>query len=431
MNSDLLDNIKLLNPWLAQKGSLPLPIENYIHRTQEKLLTQADWDKLALILTGPRQAGKSTLSQYIARAILKSNRFSEFLYLNCDFFRIRQWLDEMTFLQQAEKNFKLTKAIIFIDEIQRLPNPGIFLKTLIDLKLPHKIMASGSSQLEIKSHVQEYLTGRHFEALILPLSYAEIGGDVDLPTRLIYGCYPQIVQENQKLLLIQQLFQDYLTKDIIEVLKIGKPDVMRTLISLIAHSSGQLVNYQQLAIDCKVSIPTVQHYLDILEKTYVLYRITPFVGNKRQELTSNPILYFIDNGFRNASLNNFQPLEQRSDLGLLVQGTVLQELLKWKTQHFYQCNIHYWRTKSGAEVDFIIAKNILDCIPIEVKYRSMMQPTISRSFRSFITAYQPKQAIMITKDFETTIIFENCNIQLIPLKKLENLLTILTNYMLS
>ncbi len=313
--------------------------------------------------------------------------------------------------------FNLKHPIILIDEVQRLNNPGLLLKACADLKLNIKMIATGSSQLEIKSKVQEFLTGRHIESLVLPLSYQEIEKVDD--QELIYGCYPAIVKSSEKKILLRQLFHDYIDKDIIEILKISKPDVMQKLITLLAHSSGQLVNYNQLATDCMVSVPTIQNYISILENTYTLVRLTPFVGNKRKEITSNPIFYFIDNGFRNQSLQNLSlSLETRQDTGLLVQSAVFQELLKLKTQHFYDFNIHFWRTQSGAEVDFVIYKNAECIIPIEVKFVTMNSPSVTKGFRSFVEAYKPRYGFYITKNFNQKIMMDGCEIQFISFAKL-------------
>lgn len=154
------------------------------------------------------------------------------------------------------KQFKLNSPIVFIDKVQRLPSPGLLLKTIADLNLPIKMIASGSSQLEIKSKVQKYLTGSHFSSLVLPLSFREWEASSYLEEWLIYGAYLQIVDSNVKELLLAQLYQDYITKDIIETLQIGQPDIFQKLLGLVAHSSGQLVNYTQLAADCQISIST-------------------------------------------------------------------------------------------------------------------------------------------------------------------------------
>lgn len=416
MNDTLIQLIHQSNPWL-KKPKTPIISNDYIPRLQAKTLLSPEWDTLWTILIGPRQAGKTTLACYLAANLLDENRYDALLYLNCDLYEIRQWLIDPLFIQQAMDEFNLKRPIILIDEVQRLNNPGLLLKACADLKLNIKMIATGSSQLEIKSKVQEFLTGRHIESLVLPLAYQEIG-KID-HQELIYGCYPAIVKSSEKKILLQQIFHDYIDKDIIEILKIGKPDVMQKLITLLAHSSGQLVNYNQLAADCMISTPTIQHYLSILENTYTIARLTPFVGNKRKEITSNPIFYFIDNGFRNQSLQNLSlSLETRQDTGLLIQSAVFQEILKLKTQHFYNFNIHFWRTQSGAEVDFILYKNSECIIPVEVKFVTMNAPQVTKGFRSFVDAYKPRHGFYITKNFNQKMMVDDCEVQFISFARL-------------
>jgi predicted AAA+ superfamily ATPase len=423
MKDQLINLIHQANPWLKQRD-LPMLADGHILRLQTEKLLSSEWDNLWLVLVGPRQAGKTTLAKYLAQTLVKQKRFETLLYLNCDLLEIRQWLTSPLFIQEAMEQFQLKKPIILIDEVQRLENPGLLLKACADLKLNIKMIATGSSQLELKSKVQEYLTGRHLETLVLPLSYQEIGNAET--SQLVYGCYPAVVKSTEKAMLLRQIYQDYISKDIIEILKVSKPDIMQKLITLVAHSSGQLINYNQLATDCQVSSSTIQNYLSILENTYTLARVTPFVGNKRKEITSNPIFYFIDNGFRNQSLRNLSmALDTRQDIGLLIQSAVFQELLKFKVQHFYDITLHFWRTQSGAEVDFVLYKNEDCIIPIEVKFRTMNSPVISRSFRSFIDAYQPQYGFFITKDYNKKMMVGNCKIHFISFARLLDLFEIL------
>jgi uncharacterized protein len=304
--------------------------------------------------------------------------------LNCDLEEVRSWLKSPLFIQEGMEQFNLPSPIIFIDEVQRLPSPGLLLKTIADLNLPVKMIASGSSQLEIKSKVQEHLTGRHFSSLVLPLSFQEWEAAAQLDKWMLYGSYPQIIDSNVPELLLSQLYQDYVSKDIVETLQVGQPDSFQKLLGLIAHSSGQLVNYSQLAADCQMSVKTIHHYLSIAQQTFVIAQVSHFVGNKRMELTRNPIFYFIDNGFRNYALRNFGDPTYRSDLGLLVEGIIFQEIYKLINQKFLNYSIHYWRTKAGAEVDFVIKKNEDSSLPIDVKYRNLTIPQISRGYRSFL-----------------------------------------------
>ncbi len=421
MHDKLISLIKQANPWLADISELRVD-ESYIPRLQTKKLLSVEWDKLWLIFIGPRQAGKTTLARFLSKELIRLKRYENLIYLNCDVMEIRNWLTNPLFITELMEQFELNHPIILIDEVQRLENPGLLLKACADLKLKIKMIATGSSQLEMKAKVQEYLTGRHLDALILPLSYQEIADKNE--AKLIFGCYPGIIQSNEKNILLKQIYDDYINKDIIEILKVSKPDIMQKLIILMAHSSGQLVNYNNLATDCQVTIPTIQNYLSILENTYILSRITPFVGNKRKEITSNPIYYFIDNGFRNQALHNLSlDLDLHQDLGLLVQSAVFQELLKFKVQHFYDFTIHYWRTQSQAEIDFVIYKNDNCIVPIEVKYRSMNDPVVTRAFRSFIDAYRPKHGFFITKDYNSKLTIQGCEIQFISFSKLTTLLT--------
>lgn len=424
MNDLLISLIHQANPWLKKPDAAILQ-NGYIPRLQTQKLLLPEWDNLWLVLVGPRQAGKTTLAKFISKELIQQQRFETLLYLNCDLLEIRQWLTSPLFIQEAMDEFKFKKPIILIDEVQRLENPGLLLKACADLKLDIKMIATGSSQLELKSKVQEYLTGRHLETLVLPLSYQEIGKVTD--AQLVYGCYPAVIKSSEKEILLRQIYQDYISKDIIEILKVSKPDTMQKLITLIAHSSGQLVNFNQFATDCMVTIPTIQHYISILENTYTLARITPFVGNKRKEITSNPILYFIDNGFRNQSLHNLSmALDTRQDIGLLVQSAIFQELYKFKVQHFIDLTIHFWRTQSGAEVDFILYKNADCIIPIEAKYRPMDSPVVTRSFRSFIDAYQPRIGFFITKNYNKKITVNNCEVHFVSFSRLETMLEMLT-----
>jgi predicted AAA+ superfamily ATPase len=424
MNLQLLKELIQQNPWLKKKNRNILTIPHYRDRLQMSTLMLPEWDRLWTLLIGPRRAGKTTLGKFLCQELLNQGRYKELLYLNCDLEEVRSWLKSPLFLQEAQKEFHLSAPIIFIDEVQRLPSPGLLLKTIADLNLPIKLIASGSSQLEIKSKVQEHLTGRHFSSVVLPLSFREWNTSENLENVLLFGCYPQIVDSSMKELLLAQIYQDYIAKDIIETLKLGQPDIFQKLIALLAHSSGQLVNYNQLAADCQVNVNIIKNYISIAQQTYVIAQITPFVGNKRAELTSNPIFYFIDNGFRNFAIRNFSDVTYRSDLGLLVEGFVFQELYKLLTQNFLNHSIHYWRTKSGAEVDFIIRKNDDHILPIEVKYRNLTKPQISRGYRSFLEAYQPKQSVVLTKNLIATELIEGVEVHFIPIEQLEKLFSL-------
>lgn len=428
IKSELLTYIHLANPWLKDNKKQIVADSQYVTRLQTVELLQPRWDHYITVLTGPRQVGKTTLGRYLCQQLLNQKRYPILFYLNCDEVLVREWLTGSHVIHDIQSLINTETFILFIDEVQRIDNPGLLLKSIYDLKLLIKILATGSSQLEIKSKVQEHLTGRYLESIILPFSYRELGKLFDLNNTPIYGCYPDIVMNSEKSLLLKNLYESYINKDIIEVLKLKNADTVRRLLTLIAHGSGQLVNYQQLATDCRVSSHTIQHYLNILESTYVVTAVKPFVGNKRTEITSNPIYYFIDNGFRNQALNNFSPLENRTDMGLLIQSAVFQELYKYKTQYYKNFEIYYWRTKAGAEVDFVLSISPEECIPIEVKYRNFKEAKISRGFRSFLEAYQPKKSIVITQNIHDKKMINHCEVHFIPFSDIKEGLFLINDY---
>ncbi len=427
MDVDLISDIKKLNPWLVDQNEPITSIDNYHPRIQELFLLDPEWDQYCILLSGPRQSGKTTLGTYLSKTLIHDNRFQNYLYLNCDYNSIRTKLISPTILSELLEEFKLKSTIVFIDEVQRQENPGVLLKSIIDLKMPIKLIASGSSQLEIKSKVQEFLTGREIESIIMPFSHLEISKDIQIQEQIIYGSYPAVIRSQKKEIILANLYKRYIEKDIIEILRLSKPDVLEKLIILIAHSTGQLVNYQQLALDCRVTSPTIQGYLKILEQSYVIKKITPFVGNKRTEITKNPIFYFIDNGFRNHAMRNFNNLDLRADAGLLVENFIFQEIYKFQTQNFYDFDIHYWRTKTQAEVDFVLFKNDEYILPIEVKFRRMATASVTRGFRSFLEAYNPKVGIIVTKNFKGRIEIGETIVHFIPLEQISKMLKVIEN----
>ncbi len=427
MDANLEKEIHQLNPWLKDKSRRVIAAESFIPRVQVDELMDKEWDSLWTILVGPRRAGKATLGFFLAQQLLDEGRYQDLFYLNCDYASIRRWLQSPLFISEAIEHFSLSNPILFIDEVQRLKNPGLLLKSVIDLGLPIKPIATGSSQLEMRAKVQEFLTGRQLTSLILPLSHEEWALERAIEDVLLHGCYPQVLRSRRKELQLREIYDRYIQKDIVEILKVGSPDVFQNLISLIAHSSGQLINYNQLASDCKVSTTMVRNHLDILEQTFVLVKLTPFVGNKRTEITNNPIYYFVDNGFRNQALRNFSPLASRTDIGLLIEGFIFQELHKYRAQHYLPFDLHFWRTKSGAEVDFVIDHGGSQVIPIEVKYQNFSKPTITRGFRSFIEAYHPKIGVIITKEMIASTEVDGCRVHFIPLTHLKKLFTLLTD----
>ncbi|MFQ5641016.1 MAG: ATP-binding protein [bacterium] len=356
-------------------------------------------------LIGSRQVGKSSLIYLMIKHLISTQSVTveQIFYFNLDDLKLRELFENMAEFVQfirpgAEKKF------IFIDEIQRLDNPGLFLKELYDLNLNLKIVYSGSSQLEIKSKMKENLVGRARQFEIQRLSFAEylqfnepITRQQALEEMLIFGAYPEVVLERhrtEKKLLIKDIFQSYVEKDLIDFLKIDNINAFNKLLVLLANQIGALLNIENLAKSIKIHRNEVEKYITVLERTFIIRRIYPFFENYKKEITKTPKVYFLDLGLRNFILNNFNPPEMRNDIGALFENFFLIELIH---DDFFSFNkINYWRTTNQIEIDFIVTRAD-GREASEVKWSKTTPP---KSFKT-ITRYYPemKTRLVTKKDF--------------------------------
>ena len=228
---------------------------------------------------------------------------------------------------------------------------------------------------------------------------------------VVFGGYPEVVKakdEETKKEILKNIINTYLEKDIIGLLQIGDFLRFKSLSTILAAQTGQLINYQQLSNDTRTTFERLKRYLSVLEETYIIKIVYPYFKNLTSELKKNPKIYFIDTGLRNYLVNNFNLLDRRSDKGQIVEMFALANCLYALTDEVvYQ----FWRTAGGAEVDLVI-KQGEDVYPLEIKYSSFKKEAINRSFRSFISTYKPKTSLVLTKDFlgkasidQTKIIF--------------------------
>jgi len=234
---------------------------------------------------------------------------------------------------------------------------------------------------------------------------------------LNFGGYPRIITANklsEKLLLINEIFKSYVEKDLVFLLKIERPEVFQLLIKILATQIGNITSYSQLANDCGLALPTLKKYLWYAEKTFCINRVSPFFTNIRKEITKSPVFYFNDIGLRNYALGQMGNLSLNNQLGFVFQNFIYI-LLKEQTRQQNQ-TINFWRTTDKAEVDFILNKQT-EQLPIEVKYGDLKKPTISRSFRSFIEKYQPKEALIMNRNFELEITINKARVKFIPFYK--------------
>lgn len=307
----------------------------------------------AIILLGPRQVGKTTL----LKALAKEEK--NILWINADNIEDRE-----IFNNPSAKRLKAilgNYSIVIIDEAQRIKDIGVKLKLITDELKPIQLIATGSSSFELSNTINEPLTGRKFEYQLYPLSFAELVNHHNLleelkmlPHRLIYGSYPDVINNagNEKEIL-QQLVNSYLYKDILEWNRIKKSDKIIKLLQAISFQVGNQVSYHELGQTVGLNSETVASYINLLEQSFVLFKLSSFSRNLRNELKKSHKIYFYDNGVRNALIANYNPVNLRNDLGALWENYLISERIKYCEYNKIYSNKYFWRTHSGQEIDYI------------------------------------------------------------------------------
>jgi predicted AAA+ superfamily ATPase len=376
------------------------------------------------LIIGPRQAGKTTLMEMLKADLDIRGERTLFLNLDVEWDR-PHFKSQAALVNKIELELGRERGYVFIDEIQRKDDAGLFLKGLYDLKLPYKFIMSGSGSLELKQKIHESLIGRkrqfelstvtfeefinhrtdyRYEAKLDDFLAIEKGRAQQLLSEYMqFGGYPRIVmaaEQREKLRLIDEIYRSTLEKDIAYLLKLDKPDVFSALIKILASQVGQLMNYTELASTLNVSFATVKNYLWYAQNIFLVELITPYARNVRKEISKSPVPYFWDLGLRNFSLGLFGHLESPMESGFVFKNLVF--LLLREKLRFKAAKIHYWRTKDKAEVDFVIEAG-KKLIPVEVKHKHLKQDKVPKSLRSFIERYQPEQAWIVNLDLRKTL----------------------------
>lgn len=322
-------------------------IRSLEQRIQEKLFKGK-----AIILFGPRQAGKSTMIESILQA-------KEHLYLNGDDADVREILTSTTATRL--KSVMGSKTILFIDEAQRIPNIGLTLKLFTDQIKNVQVIATGSSAFELSGQVNEPLTGRKYEFMLFPLSFAEMvqhHGLVEekrlIEHRLVYGYYPEIVTKpGEERELLKLLASSYLYKDLLLLEQVKKPLLLEKLLKALALQVGSEVSFQELAQTVGSDNKTIDKYIDLLEKTFVVFRLPALNRNVRNEIKKGKKVYFYDCGIRNAIINNFKPVASRTDTGALWENFVIAERMKLLRYNETDATQYFWRTTQQQEIDLV------------------------------------------------------------------------------
>jgi len=404
--------------------------------------------KEIIAIKGPRQSGKTTLLEIIKGWLIEEKKINpeNVIFLT---FEDRENLEKFEedpkgFIKSFIENSQM--YYFLLDEIHYVKDCGQKLKLLYDLFKNIKFIVTGSSSLELTSSTAKFLVGRVFPFELLPFNFHEfllakdrrmarvyeernllvrelilkyknfkIEKDIFLKDLLkllneflIFGGYPEIIKartEEEKMMILKGIYNTYIEKDIISFLRIDETVKFKKLVMLLSSLIGKVVKYENLTASCDSYYKEIIKWIDILEQTYIIRSIRPFHKNLVTELRKNPKVYFFDYGLRNYSINNFSPTSVRVDRGELAENFIFDQL--------YQLNkeINFWRTTSKAEVDFVLGEKL----PVEVKFENMRKEKISKSLHSFINAYSPEFAIVVTKNFLGEKKVNNTIVKFIPI----------------
>lgn len=351
-----------------------------VNRLITNIVKQKFFKGKAVIVVGPRQVGKTTLLKMLA------NEYDlKVLVWNCDEPDVRRKLSEPTSTMLG--NETAGYDIVFIDEAQRVQNIGITLKLLIDNYPEKQVVVTGSSAIELSNSINEPLTGRKYEYVLFPFSVEELVTENGLQEeqrllerRLIYGAYPDVVNNpGEERETLTNLVSSYLYKDIFAFQDVRKPEIIEQLLQALALQVGSEVSFNEIGRLLGLNSITVQRYIDLLEKSYVIFHLRSFSRNVRSELKKSRKIYFYDNGVRNALIGDYKPLALRTDTGALWENYLISERMKHNAYNAFYGKSYFWRTQQQQEVDYIEDYDgILHAY--EFKWSDSKQPRLTDTF---------------------------------------------------
>ena len=383
-----------------------------VEQTLRSLLTAPE----ILVLYGPRRVGKTTLLQVFHQECVEQNKptaiyslddpTAQAIFSEASTARLARILSELGF-DPGQRSY------LFLDEIQGLPHIDLLLKLIYDHFPYVKVLATSSSSLLLLQGLTDSLAGRKYFIELLPLTLGEYAGlQVDdyfafpesitqgaqlnesLRTCAVYGMYPEVVGKQtieEKQAKLRDILESALYKDIFMLERIKAPQVLRHLLTLLAYQVGNLVNLNELATQLGISRNTVDQYIAILEKYFVIFRLPSFSRNHRSELSSKFKVYFWDMGLRNAAINRFHPFEAREDKGAIFENLIIASILKRNLYEKRPFNAYFWRTYQGYEIDLILESNQSQEL-WAFQVTSANKDTFSKAF----DVYQPTKVFVVT-----------------------------------
>ncbi|MBW6492256.1 MAG: ATP-binding protein [Lentimicrobium sp.] len=362
-------------------------------RFLEKRIQEKIGSGKAIVLTGARQVGKTTLINHILDGL-------EFLFLDADDPTIRTILANPN--TEEIRTILADHKIVFIDEAQRIPGIGLTLKIITDQFKNVQLFVSGSSSFDLGNVLNEPLTGRKWEYELFPVSWEEYEDKMgyvksvqQLDNRLLYGFYPEVINnQGKEKETLKNLVNSYLYRDLLAFSDIRRPEVLEKLLQALALQMGSEVNYNELSKIVGINKLTVQKYIEILEKGYIIFKLNSFSRNLRNEIKQNRKIYFYDNGIRNMIIGNFNPLDLRVDKGALWENFLVSERRKQNLYKDTFSKMYFWRTTQQQEIDFVEESNG-QIAGYEFKWKSRK----SASPQKFIKTYQAQISLINKENF--------------------------------
>ena len=420
LNVLLADNAWLRGAALDDWKRRRLP-EHYIER---RIAPHADDHRVSLVV-GPRQSGKSTLLW----KTLSAGR-DGFLVFNCEEPALREWMRSPALFLSGVSGLVAPGVSLLFEEVQHLEEAGLFLKGLVDRRSGHPLYATGSSAFDLDARTRESLAGRALRYVLYPLSLAERSAGIAGPPALrdlerdetvdraaVYGGYPGVVSGLDPEVELTRLVEAFVIRDASDRFRIRNTAAFRKILELAATQIGNLVNTSEWSAVAGINAETTNDYAAVLEDAHILRRVRPFAGGKRAEVTSTPKLFFVDNGVRNRVFGGFTPLRSRLDAGALLENLVFTEIIKLIDPVLD--TVHFWRSKSGAEVDFVVVRKGA-LTGVEVKAGDS-RGKLSRSGRSFIEAYQPQRFFVVSRAEHPSVAMRRTEVRFVRFRDLPEL----------